>query len=196
MTCVPFIDFLNQRLLPKLVLPATAPECIDLLETKNREPDLLSQVSLYDLGNFVAINHDSVDGLDVREIIPVKDLFKKCDAIILGQKNDRPYILVIDLKSKSLKIENHKKKMRAGKLFIEMLNLFLQEYKDVFCHDQDLRKWEKHYIILHCNVQKSTTGNLVPEIPNTHLNPRYIFTLDKSKLSLNTLLGEKKLLLV
>ena len=195
MTCTPFIDFLNKQLLPKLILPSTSSECIELKEEKNKSPDLLSKVSLYDLGKFVAINHDAVDGIDVRQIIPVKDLFKKCDAIILGEKDSTPYILIIDLKSTALKIDNHKKKMKAGKLFIDMFNLFLCEYKDNLGHYEDITTWEKHYIILHCNVQKSTTGNLTPDIPNSHVNPRYIFATDASTLSLKSLQGKKELLL-
>lgn len=195
MTCAAFIDFLNQKLLAKLVLPATSLESIDLLETKNRTSELLSKVSLSELGNFVAINHDAVDGLDVREIIPVKDLFKKCDAIILGEKDNQPYILLIDLKSTVLKIDNHRKKMKSGKLFVDMFNLFLSEYRDNFGFYEDISCWEKHYIILHCNIQKSTTGNLVPDSPNTHLNPRYIFSLNDSIIKLKTLQGKKELLL-
>lgn len=195
MTCVAFIDFLNQKLLAKLVLTATSSESIDLLETKNKSPDLLSKVSLSELGHFVAINHDAVDGLDVREIIPVKDLFKKCDAIILGEKDNQPYILVIDLKSTVLKVDNHRKKMKAGKLFIDMFNLFLSEYKDNFGYYENISNWEKHYIILHCNVQKSTTGNLIPDSPNTYINPRYIYSSNDSVLKLKVLQGKRELLL-
>lgn len=194
MTCAVFIDFLNEKLLGKLILPSTSSECIDLKEEKNKCPNLLSKVSLYDLGKFVAINHDAVDGLDFRQIIPVKDLFKKCDAIILGEKNNHPYILVIDLKSTALKIDNHKKKMRAGKLFIETFNLFLDEYQNEFGCYENIMTWEKHYIILHCNIQKSTTGNLLINSANNHLNPRYIYTLNESNLSLKTLQGKKDLL--
>jgi len=192
---MPFLDFLNQNLLAKLILPASPNECIDLLETKNRSPDLLSKVSLSELGNFVAINHDAFTGLDVREIIPMRDLFKKCDAIILGEKDNNPYILIIDLKSTSLKIENHRKKMKAGKLFIEMMNLFLAEYRDNFGYYEDISSWEKHYIILHCNVQKSTTGNLTPDSPNSPLNPRYIYSTNESIIKLNKLQGKKELLI-
>lgn len=195
MTCAAFIDFLNQKLLAKLVLTATSSESIDLLETKNKSPDLLSKVSLSELGHFVAINHDAVDGLDVREIIPVKDLFKKCDAIILGEKDNQPYILVIDLKSTVLKVDNHRKKMKAGKLFIDMFNLFLSEYKDNFGYYENISNWEKHYIILHCNVQKSTTGNLIPDSPNTYINPRYIYSSNDSVLKLKVLQGKRELLL-
>lgn len=195
MTCAAFLDFLNQKLLAKLVLTATSSESIDLLETKNKSPDLLSKVSLSELGHFVAINHDAVDGLDVREIIPVKDLFKKCDAIILGEKDNQPYILVIDLKSTVLKVDNHRKKMKAGKLFIDMFNLFLSEYKDNFGYYENISNWEKHYIILHCNVQKSTTGNLIPDSPNTYINPRYIYSSNDSVIKLKVLQGKRELLL-
>lgn len=194
MSCSAFIDFLNQNLLKKLVLPPTVNESIDLIEAKNKNPDLLSKVSLTELGNFVAINHDAVDGLDVREIIPIKDLFKKCDAIILGQKNDEPYVLVIDLKSTVLKVDNHRKKMKSGKLFIDMFNLFLAEYKDNFGIYEDISKWKKHYIILHCNTQKSTTGNLKPEEENSYINPRYIFTKNESSIKLKTLQAKRELL--
>jgi hypothetical protein len=194
-TCAAFLDFLNQKLLAKLVLTATSSESIDLLETKNKSPDLLSKVSLSELGHFVAINHDAVDGLDVREIIPVKDLFKKCDAIILGEKDNQPYILVIDLKSTVLKVDNHRKKMKAGKLFIDMFNLFLSEYKDNFGYYENISNWEKHYIILHCNVQKSTTGNLIPDSPNTYINPRYIYSSNDSVIKLKVLQGKRELLL-
>ena len=195
MTCAAFLDFLNQKLLAKLVLTATSSESIDLLETKNKSPDLLSKVSLSELGHFVAINHDAVDGLDVREIIPVKDLFKKCDAIILGEKDNQPYILVIYLKSTVLKVDNHRKKMKAGKLFIDMFNLFLSEYKDNFGYYENISNWEKHYIILHCNVQKSTTGNLIPDSPNTYINPRYIYSSNDSVIKLKVLQGKRELLL-
>ena len=104
-------------------------------------------------------------------------------------------LLVIDLKSTVLKVDNHRKKMKAGKLFIDMFNLFLSEYKDNFGYYENISNWEKHYIILHCNVQKSTTGNLIPDSPNTYINPRYIYSSNDSVIKLKVLQGKRELLL-
>lgn len=68
-----------------------------------------------------------------------KGVVKTCDAIILGIDKDEPYILILDMKSTSLDIEQNYRKMKCGKVFIELLDTYLEHFQEYYKNYESIR---------------------------------------------------------
>lgn len=193
MPAVDVINLLKGNVAPKILISEIIanPNSYEIIETKNiGKSDVLSRIIITDFQEVVVLDHDEIKGFDCRNFMIggcFKGVFKTCDAIFIGVMDNEPYILIMDMKSVNLKNNENVKKMIAGDLFLEFLNSFLLKYKDIFSFNEDILSWKRFYAIVHCNVQKRTTGF---NSASTDCNsPGYIYLPDQGSIKIRKLLG-------
>lgn len=158
----------------------------------NTPTDFLTYLHFSDIDNAVVINHDLVHCLGIQNLATLgKGVVKTCDAIILGIDKDEPYILILDMKSTSLDIEQNYRKMKCGKVFIELLDTYLEHFQEYYKNYESIRGWKHYYLICHNNVSKKETKNGIDPliISNDFLLPTYLYVEDNSTLSLTELIN-------
>ncbi|WP_298147008.1 hypothetical protein [uncultured Acinetobacter sp.] len=193
MPAVDVINLLKGNVQPKILISESpvSPNTFEIIECKNiGKPDVLSKILITDCEDTVVFDHDNITGFDCRNFMVgscFKGIFKTCDAIFIGVIDNEPFILIMDMKSVSLKNNENVKKMVAGDLFLEFLNSFLLKYKDIFSYNEDILSWKRFYAIIHCNLQKRTTG-FTPASSDSN-NPGYIYLQDQGSIKIRKILG-------
>jgi len=193
MPAIDVINLLKGNVEPKILISesSSTPNSFEIIERKNiGKPDVLSKIVITDFEDVVIFDHDKITGFDCRNFMIgscFKGIFKTCDAIFIGVIDNEPFILIMDMKSVSLKNNENVKKMIAGDLFLEFLNSFLLKYKDIFSYKEDILSWKRFYAIIHCNLQKRTTG--FNPASADYNNPGYIYLQDQGSIKIRKILG-------
>lgn len=154
--------------------------------------DFLTYLNFSNVDNAVVINHDAVHCLGIQNLAKLgKGVVKTCDAVFIGIHNDEPYILILDMKSVSLDIKQNATKMKCGKIFIELLDTYLDHFQDYYQSYESIKAWKHYYLICHNNISKKETkiGIEPLTISNDCLVPTYLYVEDNSTLSLTELIS-------
>lgn len=181
------IQHLNMMLNPQIlsgVQDFQGNKQIEFKETQNPKETKLKKIVITGFDDVVAINHDKISICNPSLFAAKHGSKKTCDGIVFCILDDKPYIIVFDMKSSLSNESEHILKTKSGKNFLSYLNCVLQEFEN-----KSISNWTTYYCIFHASEPKRETG-IESSVSRDPSNPIYYRVENGEEIPLRKILGK------